>query len=145
LGIDLGTTITVCFAWIDGEAVPIHIDGEVKLPSVVNLKNPRLPVVGERAKNEQGIYPASTIVQAKRLIGQKYNPSSLPRIPFLSLLTRLFPLFFFYPLCIAMTTLSFKKTSNDGHSRLLLMRLRVTLASKWARFSMHPKKSAASF
>ncbi len=70
LGIDLGTTITVCFGWIQGQAVPIHIDGEIKLPSVVCLKNPKQPVVGERAKSEQGIYPTSTVVQAKRLIGQ---------------------------------------------------------------------------
>lgn len=69
LGIDLGTTITVCFAWIEGQAVPIHIDGEIKLPSVVCLRNSKQPVVGEKAKSEQGIYPNSTVVQAKRLIG----------------------------------------------------------------------------
>ncbi|KAL6052776.1 Heat shock 70 kDa protein [Balamuthia mandrillaris] len=67
LGIDLGTTITVTYCWIEGQAVPLHIDGETKLPSVVNLRNPKMPVVGERAKIEQGIWPESTVVQAKRL------------------------------------------------------------------------------
>ncbi|KAL6067351.1 Heat shock protein ssb1, partial [Balamuthia mandrillaris] len=72
LGIDLGTTITVTYCWIEGQAVPLHIDGETKLPSVVNLRNPKMPVVGERAKIEQGIWPESTVVQAKRLIGHAF-------------------------------------------------------------------------
>jgi hypothetical protein len=81
IGIDLGTSTSAVGISIDGrvEVVP-NESGSRCTPSVVSYPSGTdQPIVGHAAK-EQGVSrPASTIVEAKRLIGRKFSDAIVQR------------------------------------------------------------------
>ncbi len=74
LGIDLGTTYSVC-AILDGKE-PVIIpnqEGKNKTPSIVAFKSKDEILVGELAKRQSTINPQNTIFSIKRFIGKKFS------------------------------------------------------------------------
>lgn len=76
IGIDLGTTFS-CVAIYDKNAtgqvrILENAEGKTTTPSYVRI-NGNEDIVGEVAKNGAFLYPSSTIFDAKRLIGRKYD------------------------------------------------------------------------
>jgi molecular chaperone DnaK len=73
LGIDLGTTNTAAVAYGPDDPTPIsilHGRDQAVLPSVVSLKNRRMPLVGWLAKDMMLTDPATTIYGWKRFLGR---------------------------------------------------------------------------
>ena len=77
VGIDLGTTHSLVAAVLSGspQCLP-DAQGEVLLPSVVHYHADGRAEVGLRAREEQALDPANTLVSVKRYMGR--SPSDLP-------------------------------------------------------------------
>ena len=89
LGIDLGTANTAAVAFGPNQPGPVSIlHGRQRpvLPSVVSLKNPRLPIVGWLARDMMLTDPTTTIYGWKRFIGRndrsEYVHRHRDRFPF---------------------------------------------------------------
>ena len=89
LGIDLGTSNTAAVAFGPDEPGPLSIlHGRQRpiLPSVVSLKNPRLPIVGWLARDMMLTDPLTTVYGWKRFIGRhdrsEYVNRHRDRFPF---------------------------------------------------------------
>ncbi len=81
IGIDLGTTNSVCAVMINGEPVIIpSAEGERLFPSVVAV-NPKTGerLVGQVAKRQAIINPENTIFSIKRFMGRKYDDPEVQR------------------------------------------------------------------
>lgn len=77
IGIDLGTTYSVCAIFKDGNVEIIPNDqGNRSTPSFISFSNEEI-IVGEVAKNQTHINPKSTIYDVKRIIGRKYTDPGL--------------------------------------------------------------------
>lgn len=77
VGIDLGTTHSLVAAVRSGEPQCLpDAQGEVLLPSVVHYRADGSAEVGTRAREEQALDPANTIVSVKRFMGR--SPADLP-------------------------------------------------------------------
>ncbi len=82
LGIDLGTTNTAAVAFGPDQPGPVSIlHGRRRpvLPSVVSLKNPRLPIVGWLARDMMLTDPTTTIYGWKRFIGRSEQSDYVSR------------------------------------------------------------------
>lgn len=70
LGIDLGTTNSLCAVWQHGQSVLIpNALGQVITPSVVSMDESGDVLVGQAAKDRLQTHPALTIARVKRLMG----------------------------------------------------------------------------
>lgn len=81
IGIDLGTSTSAVGVSIDGriEVVPDE-NGSRCTPSVVSYSSDADgPLVGRAAKEQGVLRVASTVVEAKRLIGRKFSDASVQR------------------------------------------------------------------
>jgi len=81
IGIDLGTTNSVCAVMIGGEPVIIpSAEGERLFPSVVAV-NPKTGerLVGQMAKRQAIINPENTIFSIKRFMGRKFDDPEVQR------------------------------------------------------------------
>ncbi|MFN3761818.1 MAG: Hsp70 family protein, partial [Anaerolineae bacterium] len=81
IGIDLGTTNSVCAVMMNGEPVIIpSAEGERLFPSVVAV-NPKTGerLVGRVAKRQAIINPENTIFSIKRFMGRKYDDPEVQR------------------------------------------------------------------
>lgn len=78
VGIDLGTTHSLVAAVRNGSAQCLpDTQGQVLLPSVVHYHADGRAEVGLRAREEQAIDPANTLVSVKRFMGR--SPGDLPQ------------------------------------------------------------------
>ena len=72
IGIDLGTTNSCVGLWVNGKVEILqNDDGLSTTPSVVCYKSSEDIIVGATAQNQSIAFAASTIYDAKRLIGKK--------------------------------------------------------------------------
>ncbi|MGB9775019.1 MAG: molecular chaperone DnaK [Anaerolineae bacterium] len=81
IGIDLGTTNSVCAVMMNGEPIIIpSAEGERLFPSVVAV-NPKTGerLVGQVAKRQAIINPENTIFSIKRFMGRKYDDPEVQR------------------------------------------------------------------
>ncbi len=87
IGIDLGTTNSVCAVMIGNEPVVIpSAEGERLVPSVVAVNKNQERLVGRVARNQAIVNSQNTIFSIKRFMGRKYEDPevqrTLPRIPY---------------------------------------------------------------
>lgn len=74
LGIDLGTSTSICSVYRRGRAEVLEIFGQDVVPSVVNYRENDDPLIGLQAKRRALIDPDSTVVSIKRHMGDPdYN------------------------------------------------------------------------
>nr|KAJ0227728.1 hypothetical protein LSAT_V11C100036760 [Lactuca sativa] len=77
IGIDLGTTYYCVGVWVNDQVEIIPNDqGNRTMPSCVSFTDVGR-VIGEGAKNKLGSDPLSTIYNAKRMIGRRFNDPKL--------------------------------------------------------------------
>ncbi len=69
LGIDLGTSTSICSVYRRGRGETITIFGDRIVPSVVNYPDGADPLVGRQAKGRAMIDPENTVVSIKRDMG----------------------------------------------------------------------------
>ena len=87
IGIDLGTTNSVCAVMVGNEPVVIpSAEGERLVPSVVALNKNQERLVGRVARNQAIVNAQNTIFSIKRFMGRKYEDPevqrALTRIPY---------------------------------------------------------------
>ena len=87
IGIDLGTTNSVCAVMMGAEPVVIpSAEGERLVPSVVAFNKNHERLVGRVARNQAIVNSQNTIFSIKRFMGRKYEDAevqrTLPRIPY---------------------------------------------------------------
>lgn len=87
IGIDLGTTNSVCAIMIGNEPVVIpSAEGERLIPSVVAVNKNGERLVGRAARNQAVINPQGTVFSVKRFMGRKFDDPlvqrTLSRIPY---------------------------------------------------------------
>lgn len=87
IGIDLGTTNSVCAVMLGNEPVIIpSSEGERLVPSVVAINKNGERLVGRAARNQAVINPQGTIFSVKRFMGRKFEDPlvqrTLSRIPY---------------------------------------------------------------
>lgn len=87
IGIDLGTTNSVCAVMLGSEPVVIpSSEGERLVPSVVAVNKNGERLVGRAARNQAIVNPQGTIFSVKRFMGRKFNDPlvqrTLSRIPY---------------------------------------------------------------
>ncbi|MEZ0395378.1 MAG: molecular chaperone DnaK [Anaerolineales bacterium] len=87
IGIDLGTTNSVCAVMVGNEPVVIpSAEGERLVPSVVAVNKNQERLVGRVARNQAIVNSQNTIFSIKRFMGRKYEDPevqrTLPRIPY---------------------------------------------------------------
>jgi len=87
IGIDLGTTNSVCAIMIGNEPVVIpSADGERLVPSVVAINKSGERLVGRVARNQAVVNPQGTVSSVKRFMGRKLDDPlvqrTLSRIPY---------------------------------------------------------------
>ncbi len=81
IGIDLGTTNSVCAVMMGGEPVIVpSVEGERLFPSVVAV-NPKTGerLVGQVAKRQAILNPENTVFSIKRFMGRKYDDPEVQR------------------------------------------------------------------
>ena len=80
IGIDLGTTNSVCAVMEGGEPVVIpSAEGERLVPSVVAVNKNHERLVGRVARNQAVVNPENTIFSIKRFMGRKFNDPEVKR------------------------------------------------------------------
>ncbi len=80
IGIDLGTTNSVCAVMEGGEPIVIpSAEGERLVPSVVAVNKNHERLVGRVARNQAVINPENTIFSIKRFMGRKFNDPEVKR------------------------------------------------------------------
>lgn len=87
IGIDLGTTNSVCAIMIGNEPVIIpSAEGERLVPSVVAINKSGERLVGRVARNQAVVNPQGTVSSVKRFMGRKFDDPlvqrTLPRISY---------------------------------------------------------------
>ena len=77
-GFDIGTTTSCAAIWRNDkvEIIPDHQTGSRIIPSYVAFTDEE-KLVGEPAKNQSTMNPKNTVYDAKRLIGRKFDDSSV--------------------------------------------------------------------
>ncbi|ACT57110.2 molecular chaperone DnaK [Candidatus Liberibacter asiaticus str. psy62] len=80
IGIDLGTTNS-CVAIMDGKNVRVieNAEGTRTTPSMVGFTDEGERLVGQPAKRQAVTNPSNTIFAAKRLIGRRFNDSTVAK------------------------------------------------------------------
>jgi molecular chaperone DnaK len=80
IGIDLGTTNSVCALMLGGEATVIpSAEGGRLVPSVVAVNKTGERMVGQVAKRQAVINPENTIFSIKRFMGRKFDDPEVQR------------------------------------------------------------------
>ncbi|MBN2387640.1 MAG: molecular chaperone DnaK [Anaerolineales bacterium] len=87
IGIDLGTTNSVCAVMMGSEPVVIpSAEGERLVPSVVAFNKNSERLVGRVARNQAVVNAQNTIFSIKRFMGRKYEDDevqrTMPRVPY---------------------------------------------------------------
>jgi len=87
IGIDLGTTNSVCAVMMGNEPVVIpSAEGERLVPSVVAVNKNHERLVGRVARNQAIVNAQNTIFSIKRFMGRKYEDAevqrTMPRVPY---------------------------------------------------------------
>jgi molecular chaperone DnaK len=87
IGIDLGTTNSVCAVMMGGEPVVIpSAEGERLVPSVVAVNKNHERLVGRVARNQAIVNARNTVFSIKRFMGRKYSDAevqrTLSRVPY---------------------------------------------------------------
>ena len=80
IGIDLGTTKSVCAVMEGGEPTVIpSAEGERLVPSVVAINKNGERIVGRPARNQAVVNPENTIFSIKRFMGRKFDDPEVQR------------------------------------------------------------------
>jgi molecular chaperone DnaK len=80
IGIDLGTTNSVCAVMEGGEPTVIpSAEGERLVPSVVAVNKNNERLTGRPARNQAVVNPENTIFSIKRFMGRKYDDPEVQR------------------------------------------------------------------
>jgi molecular chaperone DnaK len=87
IGIDLGTTNSVCAVMMGGDPVVIpSSEGERLVPSVVAVNKNHERLVGRVARNQAIVNAQNTVFSIKRFMGRKYSDAevqrTLSRVPY---------------------------------------------------------------
>jgi molecular chaperone DnaK len=87
IGIDLGTTNSVCAVMMGGEPVVIpSAEGERLVPSVVAVNKNHERLVGRVARNQAIVNAQNTVFSIKRFMGRRYSDGevqrTLSRVPY---------------------------------------------------------------
>ena len=80
IGIDLGTTNSVCAVMEGGEPTVIaSAEGERLVPSVVAINKNGERIIGRPARNQAVVNPENTIFSIKRFMGRKFDDPEVQR------------------------------------------------------------------
>jgi len=71
VGIDLGTSNSVISVYRKGKTEVLSVDGYNLVPSVVAFRDANTMLVGGQAKRMAEMYPETTVVEVKRLMGDR--------------------------------------------------------------------------
>ena len=80
IGIDLGTTNSVCAVMEGGEPTVIpSSEGERLVPSVVAVNKNSERLTGRPARNQAVVNPENTVFSIKRFMGRKFDDPQVQR------------------------------------------------------------------